>query len=120
LVVAATYCLSGSVPNNVRTLFGNKTVEIRGAADAVSTPIENVSMDHRRPNVTVAQEFLYGTDVVARFDPVCRERMPEPVRRHAIRQFNELRPFSSLDALRCFLPARPTEPVGLSATCQNR
>jgi len=101
-------------------LFGHKFVEIRGAADGVLAPIENVSIDHRRPNVTVAQEFLYRSDVVARFDPVGRERMPEPVRRHAIRQFNELRPFSSLEARRCFLPARPTEPVVVSATCQNR
>ena len=51
----------------MRTLFGNKTVEIRRAADAVSAPIENVSIDHRRPNVAVAEEFLYGKDVVARF-----------------------------------------------------
>jgi len=48
----------------VRVLFGNKVVEIRRAADAVAAPVENVSIDHCRPNVTVAKQFLHGTDVV--------------------------------------------------------
>ena len=47
----------------MRVLFGNKFVEIRRTADTVPAPIENVSIDHRRPNVTVAKQFLHGTDV---------------------------------------------------------
>jgi len=54
----------------VRALFGNEIVEIRRVADASSVPIENVSVDHRRSNVTVAKQFLHGADVVARFDQV--------------------------------------------------
>ena len=43
---------------------------VHGAADAEATPVEDVSVDHRRGDAPVAQELLDGPDVVA-----CLEEM---------------------------------------------
>ena len=67
------------IPDNVRTLFGKKTVKIGWAADALAAFVQNVSIDHCRSNVTMAQEFLHGADVVTGFDEVGGEAVPERV-----------------------------------------
>ena len=43
--------------------------------------IQHVGVDHCGPNVFVAQQFLHGTDVVAGFDQVRGEAVPERVGR---------------------------------------
>jgi hypothetical protein len=47
-------CLFRTIPNNVRTLFGNEIAEIGGAADAATALIQHVSINHCRANVLVA------------------------------------------------------------------
>jgi hypothetical protein len=50
---------------------------IERASDGQSAFGEDMGIDHRRPDVAVAQEFLDGTDVVALFQKTGCERMPE-------------------------------------------
>jgi hypothetical protein len=52
---------------------------IEGAADAARAPVENVGVDHRRPNVVVSEELLDGADVVALLQKVGRKRMAQGV-----------------------------------------
>ncbi|QDT36865.1 hypothetical protein Pan189_12290 [Stratiformator vulcanicus] len=78
------------IPNNVRRLFGMKLVEVGRAADAATATIEYVRVDHCRPNVARifdkgAKEFLHGSDIVTGFDQVRRERVPECVGDHTVR-----------------------------------
>ena len=57
---------------NVRTSSGNEIVEIGRALDALAAFAQDVSIHHRRPNVTVTKEFLHGADVVAGGDGASR------------------------------------------------
>jgi hypothetical protein len=53
---------------------------VRRAPDASSAcPIENVRVDHGGLDVSVAQEFLDGTDIVSVFEEMGRERVPDRV-----------------------------------------
>ena len=47
---------------------------IDGADHPSSAPIEDVRVHHRGRHVLVAEQFLHGTDVVAEFQQVRRER----------------------------------------------
>lgn len=41
---------------------------VKGAADAFTTPVEDVGVDHGRGDVFMAEQFLNGADVVAVFE----------------------------------------------------
>jgi hypothetical protein len=69
--IRLTSVYSEPFPNNVRTLIGIQAVKISRAADATAPLVQNVSINHRRPNVTVAKKFLHGTNVVPVGQQVC-------------------------------------------------
>ena len=46
-------------------------------SDAESDRVEDVGVDHRRLDALVAEEFLYGPDVVAVFQQMGSERVAE-------------------------------------------
>lgn len=52
---------------------------IRRAADAEAAAIQDVRVDHRCRHASMAEEFLDGSDVVARLEQVSREGMAEGV-----------------------------------------
>ncbi len=78
------------IPDNVRTLSGMKIIEVSRTADALSASVEDMSVDHRGPNVTVAKEFLYGADVGTGLDQVRRERLAERVCGDSLRYITPL------------------------------
>ncbi len=51
------------IPDNVRTLFGMETAKICRAAEALAPSIQDVGVNHGRPNIGVAKEFPHGVDV---------------------------------------------------------
>ena len=69
----------------MRTLFGTQAVRISRAADAAASLVQNVSTNHRRPNVTVTKEFLHRADVIARLDQMGCERVTECMSCHTFR-----------------------------------
>lgn len=72
------------MPNNAHSLSENEIIEIGRAADAAAAFVRDVSRRHRRPNVTVAQEFLHGADVASGFDEVSREGMAQRMGRDSL------------------------------------
>ena len=48
---------------------------VQRAAYAPAAFVEHVCVDHRRPHVSVAKQFLDGADVVASLEQVRRERV---------------------------------------------
>jgi len=52
---------------------------VDGAADASRSPIENMGVDHHRLYVAMAQKLLDGSNVIATFEQVGGEGMPESV-----------------------------------------
>ncbi len=56
------------------------------AADTASASIQDVRVDHRRPNVLVPKEFLHRANVVAVSQQVRGKRMAERVARDSLRQ----------------------------------
>jgi hypothetical protein len=50
---------------------------IEGTLYATTAPVQDVGVDHRRPDVFVAEEFLDGADVVADLEQVSREAVPQ-------------------------------------------
>ena len=85
-------CLSRPILNNVRTLSGNEIVEIGRAADALAGFVQDVSIHHRCPNVTATKEFLHHSDVVAGFNQVGGEAVPERVARGPRRVHDRISP----------------------------
>ncbi len=80
-----------SLPDNVPPLIPNLASEqladpLQWPADTASALVQDVSIDHRRPNVTVPKEFLHGPNVIARFNQVRGERVAERVGRRALVQ----------------------------------
>ncbi len=73
--------------DNTRRVILRQREEIGRALDAAASFVQNVRVDHRRPNVLVAQQFLYGPDVVASFDQVGGEAVPEGVGRDPFPSF---------------------------------
>jgi hypothetical protein len=57
------------------SVMASKSVD--RAANSGRSPIEDMGVDHRRLDVAVAQEFLYGSNVIAAFEQVSGEGMPE-------------------------------------------
>jgi hypothetical protein len=55
------------------------TQEVRWAADAPSSPVENVGVDHRRADVLVPKKFLDRPDIIPILQEMGSERMPECV-----------------------------------------
>src|SRR3990167_9339176 len=53
---------------------------VQRADHAASAAVEDVGVDHGGAYVGVAEQFLYGTDVVAVLQQVGGERMPERMR----------------------------------------
>jgi hypothetical protein len=45
---------------------GETALYIQRASYALSAPVEHVCVDHRCAHVLVAEQFLYGADVIAR------------------------------------------------------
>jgi len=52
---------------------------VGGAADGEGSAVEDMGVDHRGADVVVAEEFLHGADVVAVFEQMRCERMPQRV-----------------------------------------
>ncbi len=52
---------------------------VEGASNAGGAFIEDMGINHRRLDVTVAEEFLHRPDIVAALDEVGRERVAEGV-----------------------------------------
>ena len=50
---------------------------VEGAADAPGASIQDVGVDHRRAHVLVAEQLLHRADVVAVFEQMGGERVPE-------------------------------------------
>ena len=67
----------GSFAAEGRGVAGLELVE--GAWATVGTLVEDVGVDHRGLEVTVAKQFLDGADVGAVFEQVCGEGVPEGV-----------------------------------------
>ena len=59
---------------------------VRGAADTRRSPVQHVGVDHRRIDVFVSEQLLHGADVVAVFEQVSGEGVPEGVAGRARRQ----------------------------------
>lgn len=59
--------------DNLGTLFGKVNEKIRWACGTSSSTIEDVSINHGRPYVTVVEGFLHRVDVAATFPQVCGE-----------------------------------------------
>ena len=57
------------------SVMASKSVD--RAANSGRSPVEDMGVDHRRLDVAVAQEFLYGSNVIAPFEQVRCEGMPE-------------------------------------------
>ena len=68
---------------NAQRVIMRRVQEIDRTLYAEATFIQYVCVDHCRPNVFVAQEFLHGSDVVAGFDQMCGEAMPKCVGRNS-------------------------------------
>ena len=62
---------------NARRVSMRRGQEVGWALDAEAAFIQYVRVDHCRPHVFVAQEFLHGADVVTGFDQVGGEAVPE-------------------------------------------
>ena len=62
----------GTYQNDIRSLR-----LIERASDRESTFREDVGIDHRRPDVAVAQQLLDGTDIVAHFQQSGCEGVPK-------------------------------------------
>jgi hypothetical protein len=54
---------------------------IERAPHATPALVEHVRIDHRRAHIAMTQELLDRTDIVARFEQVGRERVPQRVAR---------------------------------------
>lgn len=52
------------MPIRIRHLSRAAFETIQRAARAFAAPVENVSTDHRGFDILVAQEFLYGSDII--------------------------------------------------------
>ena len=91
----------------MRTLNGIQAVEISRAADATAPLVQKMSISHRRPNVTVIEEFLYRADVIIRLDPMGCERVTQWMSRH-LRYFeNSGTTVVSSDRIRSAVSAAP-------------
>lgn len=51
--------------------------EVCRTADAPSSPVKDMGVDHRRADVLVSEEFLYRPDIIPVLQQVGSERMPE-------------------------------------------
>ena len=52
---------------------------VSGAADGEGSAVEDMGVDHRGADVVVTEELLHGADVVAVFEEMRGERMPQRV-----------------------------------------
>ena len=59
---------------------GARSETVEWALNATAATIQNMRVNHRCPDVLVAEQFLYGPDVVSRGQQVSRERMAKCVR----------------------------------------
>jgi hypothetical protein len=53
--------------------------QIAWAPNASAAAIQHMSIDHRRVNILMPQEFLDGANIVAGFEQVCGKCVPEGV-----------------------------------------
>lgn len=60
-----------------------KLKTISGRADGTRPFVENVGVDHGRFEVTVAKEFLDGSDIVTTVEELRGEGVPKGVARHS-------------------------------------
>ncbi len=63
------------------TPVGRASEGVGRTADAPSAPVQNVRVNHGRPNVSVAEQFLHVADVLAVGQQVRGKRMPKGVAR---------------------------------------
>lgn len=57
---------------------------VERTADGQAAALQDMGVDHRRPDVFVPQQFLDCSDVIMVFQQVGREAMAEGVARHAL------------------------------------
>lgn len=48
---------------------------VQRASDPSRSFVQDMSVDHRRAHIGVAEQLLNGANIVARFEQVCRERV---------------------------------------------
>lgn len=66
---------------------------VKRAADALTTPVEHMRVDHGGANIPVAEQLLDSTDVVACLQQMGSERMPEGVASYVL---DDTRPGGSI------------------------
>ena len=64
--------------------MGSKTVH--RTANTRRAAVEDMSINHRRLDVTMTQEFLYRSNIVTAFEQVRGEGMPEGVARGSLHE----------------------------------
>ena len=71
---------AGVVPYITRgcVIYRGRSV-VGGAADGEGSAVEDMGVDHRGADVVVTEELLHGADVVAVFEEMRGERMPQRV-----------------------------------------
>src|SRR5690606_9987914 len=60
--------------------------EIQGADHLIADGLYGVRINHGGLHTRVPEQFLHGADVVTRLQKVCREAMPQRMRRSPLRQ----------------------------------
>jgi hypothetical protein len=69
------------VQSNILTplfsLPGSETVH--GAVDSWRALVQHMGVDHRRLDLVMPEEFLYGAEVITNFQKMCGKRMAERV-----------------------------------------
>ena len=59
---------------------------VRRAPDPATTAVQYVRVDHRRAHILVPEELLHRADVIAVFEEVRREGVPETVTGRPLRE----------------------------------
>lgn len=66
---------------------GGPRPAVHGAAHRPGTALQDMRVDHRRAHVVVTQQLLHGADVVAVFQQVGGEAVPQGMRRDGFVEF---------------------------------
>lgn len=77
-------CTSGlvahAVPRRLRASFARiHSQPVQRTLHAQRTTLQHVEIRHRRPHVSVAEQFLHCTNVIPSFEQVRRETVAEPI-----------------------------------------
>ena len=72
--------LAALLPGSFYLAEGRSTSQgIQGASDPPASPVQDMGVDHRRPDTRVTEDLLNGPDVVTAHEQMCRERVTQGV-----------------------------------------